>query len=303
MTRNALVLSSILTCTTFSVFAQEDDESDSDKETEDEVRDLPRDPSAPAPEVARKISHAPRPATHRTGPFTLETYPSTQRLRPLTLPSGVVEARVFGGYDKTTTAGPPELTTKTYPLDVAFEYGFDDQLELAARTAFDLNTRESSRVFHLGGAFSFIDTEKLDVALRAFAALNFNDAEGIKLFDHFAASADTRFLLGEKLYFYGGQDILVLHFSPKTTTSVNLDAGLGYDIRPKLGVRADATWVHFGLGGVGNDTATFVEHVPIRLQGLYVAKPWLDILVEIQIGDLFDPANHMQFLVGAAARL
>lgn len=229
------------------------------------------------------------------GPFTKESYPMELIFRPLTLVKGMIEVRgsleILRFFD-TTSIG----------LALSAGYGITDKLEVGVGSGFNIDPDAGWGEFlSLYGAFSVIDQDKLDVAPSVSTSLSF--VEGGDTFTGLTIGANTRFLINDKIFVRGGQDLINLNLNPETGARLNLNVGGGFQVNPNLAVTLDLALASVKLFGDAEADTTFFDPLGITLSGLYAINNKLDVYLKIALPSISDAGDYQQFSIGANFRI
>lgn len=243
------------------------------------------------------------------GPFTKESYPMEVIYRPLTLTKGMIEARGALSVASLTLCFqidpmmPPACASDTFiGLGVGAGYGITDKLEAGISTGFRIDPDAGwGENLGLYAAFSVIDQDKLDLAVSAGTELSF--VEGGDTFSGVSISANTRFLINDKIFIRGGAGLIDLTINPESGARLNLMAGGGFQVNPNLAVMLDLGLASIKLFGDFEPDSTFFDPLGVNLTGLYAINNKLDAFVMVMLPSVADAGDFWILNAGANFRL
>lgn len=258
-----------------------------------------------APAEAAPAEEAPAAAGQGIGPFTKESYPSALIDRPLTLPAGMIEVRPSLQYLNLTITDPLSGASASFSatgLGVGVGYGITDKIEAGLSTGLGIDPDvEWSESIGLYGAFSAIDTAKMDIAPSVSTELDF--ADGADVLSAISIGAGFRYLVSDKLFVRAGNNLLNLVIAPDAGLQLNVNGGIGFQATPELAIAADLNMISLKVFGDAVGDSTFFDPFGLTLTGLYAISNKLDAYVQIALPSIADAADIYGISVGANVRL
>jgi hypothetical protein len=249
------------------------------------------------------------------GPFTKEGYPQAVVWRPQTLPSGTIQ--VSGGYQLVHLQfcfGDVCAGATSGGLFVEGTYAVMDKLQLRLNTGITIHDEFDWSGFGIGGDFSLVDTEKLDLAL--VLDIPFEVCDGCDFFSGFSVGLATRFVLSDKLYIYGGSgrasgvgrglgvgELVNIGTTGDFSLVLNVGAGVGFQATPELAIALGTTLFQIALAPDSDAAFIFADFIPLELRALFSLNNKMDILGGISFIDLKGDAGNLFFDVGINFRI
>src|SRR5690606_27899665 len=114
--------------------------------------------------------------------------------------------------------------------------------------------------------------------------------------------APTRFLATDKIFVFGGNDLLPINFDP-SAVNLNVNVGGGFQITPELVATLDTQVVSLAISGDGNETTSFGDFIPVSVNGLYAISNVLDVFAGVDFPSIEDAGDFYQISAGANFRL
>lgn len=192
------------------------------------------------------------------GPFAKDQYPLQERLRPLVLPSGMVEAELDVG-----AVGTADTTGAAVGLRGAV--GIGDVLELGVGTG-----------LNVAPDFSWNNAINLEVHALAVDGKVFDFAPGLSVpiviqdgapFT-FALDATSRAVVGKKVFLYFGNDAIPVTITPDVGLGIAANGGLGFQLSKRTVLTLDtslATLTVLPDVGVTGVWETFVGNAALQV--------------------------------------
>lgn len=165
------------------------------------------------------------------GPFEKDKYPRQERLRPLVLPSGMVEAGLSAG-----AVDPGDALGAG--LGVGAAVGIGDALELGVGTGFGLAPEANwSQSINLEAHVLAVDGKVFDMAPGLSVPINVADGAGFGL----AVDLSSRAVLGKKVFIYFGNDAIPITITPDVGVGIAANGGFGFQVSKGTAIMIDTS--------------------------------------------------------------
>ena len=261
--------------------------------------------AVPAAEPAKAAEPAPPSSATTAAPTsTNEEYPLEAHHRPLVLPRGMAEVSGGGEYSSQTATATGGATTKNAKtsVGVSARYGIVERLEAGLQSGYGLDPKaEWGKFLGLHVAYLAMDTEKLDLA--GVVSTNFDFNDGRDLFNGVQLGANTRYIITDQFYVFGGNDLIDIVTKPESELSLNLEAGLGFQATEQLALDASTSLAHLKLSGDHNKNTNIGDATPLDLRALFAISHMLDAVVGVKFGDVQNAGDDYAITGGVNFRI
>lgn len=276
------------------------------------------------------------------GPFAKSDYPVSLIDRPLTLPSGMVEARLeaaftsftipLGAFDPNTQRfGIRDFHFDNWDLVGNLAVGITDRLQVELGTSFSISegrlpgtldfrpsTASWDRNLNVRLSYLALDTETFDVAPAIAVPFHidagsrtvhvpgsnqvFRVEDQTDVVELVAVETPARWTLGRHVWLEGGRDLATISTDPGAAF-VSFVGGLGVQASASFATVLDMNFAELVFDGQGADTRTLDDAVPLRLTGLLALCRWADLTGGLTLRDARDGFDFYQLRIGVTVRL
>lgn len=172
--------------------------------------------SGPAAKKGKKKKKGPK----FVGPFAKDKYPRQERLRPLVLPAGMVEAELnAGALDIGDGIGAAAALRGAVGIGDVLELGVGTGLGLAPSVAWNETIGIEAHVLA-------VDGKNFDWAPGLSVPISLADGAGFGL----AIDLTSRVLAGKKVFVFFGNDALPITITPDVGVGIAANGGLGFQV-------------------------------------------------------------------------
>lgn len=229
------------------------------------------------------------------GPFKKDKYPTQEIYRPLTAPKGMVEATVAVDLTHVDFGG---ASSDAIGAGLGARYGISDEITVRASSGFALSPNAAwSEAISIGGSYLAHDSSELDVAAGLDLDLSLADGGVHVLRMH----ADTRYLVADKVYVFGGHNLLNVGLTDPVSLSTSVAGGVGYQFSDTVAGTLSTTLLT--VGWTPSVTALWwADFIPVDVGVVAAVSRDIDILASVGLGDLLHPDTIITAIVGGNFR-
>ena len=208
-------------------------------------------------------------------PSATQAYPAQLSLRPLTLPQGMAQAAMSGGYwwldDQQNTA----------PVSLRARVGITDWWDASVHTFFLLTPEtEWLEAASLSTRILAYDSARIDFAPGVYVPVDFDQADDAHLLPGVAIDATTRIHITERYSVTCGDGLVPLSIGRRA--SVNLNCSVIAQRDPRMGLIFSGQLFHIRLHGDVRESR--FASAPVALTLFRSVGNWIDLGVTYASG-------------------